>query len=132
MFNACGDQIGSRAHLHNDYSLDGIGSATTGAFAGIVAWYFLSGLMMHNFGDSGWRKMVSMVAPLIIALPLGIAANHATSDIADGKGFNLGSILMETAGTISHTTGFGQPTFVRAPVSNPDTAVQPRILPMQP
>jgi hypothetical protein len=129
----------------NNYSLDGIGSTSAGFAVGAAAWFLLSSYMMHNFGDSGWRKMVSMVAPLLVALPLGIVSTHAVGDLADGKG--LTHVFTETASTISNATGIGKPTITRAhPVDDvqslkptdttatapvPGQPVQPRIAPMQ-
>jgi hypothetical protein len=126
----------------NNYSLDGIGSMSIGAFVGIAAWYFTSGLMLHNFGDSGWRKAVSNIAPLPIALAAGIFAMHLTSDVSD-KGFTKdvwGQAVMETGKTISDYTGLGQASFTRAVLpaaatqaaSPAPSSTAPRILPTQP
>jgi hypothetical protein len=124
---------GNSGAQQNNYSLDGIASVSVGAFVGIVAWYFGSGLLLHNFGDSGWRKSVSNILPLPLALAAGIFATHLTADISD-KGMTRdvwGQAVMETVKTVSDYTGLGQPTMKRAAVPLPPPPTAPRILPMQ-
>jgi hypothetical protein len=127
---------GSRAHLHNSYSLDGVGPAMIGCLVGFVGWYFTSGWLLRNFGDSGWRHTVSNFLPIPLMLATGIFAANLTGNIST-EGVTTQAVtqaMVDTGRTISKYTGIGQPSFKHAvtPLPAPPSGTPvPHILPMQ-